>query len=437
MDKCRCPRGGAAGVRAVCDPPDGSPPALVALFGELMAVSNSLYSRLGSAGHCLGLTLLLAPITGCVLDKYTFSGLPPAAPPPAETVVLTKAGFIDDPRAVASTNPLLITARELFRLTKYDEAELLYHRVSEEKKNTLAEIMEAHYYEAECLRLQGRYPKAANTYVDLLNKFPQNPYREQSIQHMYDIADFWLEDTREEMRERLEVSQGKRAYIWPNWFHWDKSKPVIDESGRACEKLEQVRLNDINGPLADKSLYMCGVVKYMEENYREADHFFTQIYEKHPNSPLAPKAIELAIASKQMSTGGPEYDTRKVAEARKLVHAALENYPELSNTPEKRQHLQDQLAGISEQQAQSELLKGDFYRKHGNLASAYWYYELVTRRYHGTKAAETAAQNLEKLKVEIAKAGGTPGALPDKAPPPQRLQEPTPLPKSLPTSLNP
>ena len=402
-----------------------------------MAVSNSLFSRLGHTGRWLGLTVFLAPIAGCTLDRYTFSGLPTAAPPPAETIILTKGGFVDDPRPMASTNPLLITARELFRLTKYDEAEPLYHRVSEEKKNAMAEIMEARYYEAECLRLQGRYPKAADTYVDLLNRFPQNPYREQAIQHMYDIADFWLEDTRAEMRERLEVSEGKKSFIWPHWFHWDKSKPVVDESGRAVEKLEQVRLNDINGPLADKSLYMCGVVKYMEEDYREADHFFTQIFEKHPNSPLAPKAVELAIASKQMCTGGPEYDHRKVAEARKLVHAALENYPELANTPEKNQHLRDQLRGINEQQAQSELLKGDFFRKQGNPQSAYWYYELVVKRYPGTNAAEQAAVNKNKLSAEMAKAGVVSGKTPEKPGAPQRSNDPTPLPNSLPTSLQP
>ena len=86
-------------------------------------------------------------------------------------------------------------------------------------------------------------------------------------------------------------------------------------------------------------------------DWRDADSYFTQIYEHHPNSPLAPKAVELAIMAKNLSTGGPEYDGRKAAEARKLVDAALRNYPELSNDPKKRGYLERQLAGITLQQA--------------------------------------------------------------------------------------
>ena len=98
-----------------------------------------------------------------------------------------------------------------------------------------------------------------------------------------------------------------------------------------------MHLNDIGGPLADQALFYAGSVKMYNGDWRDADSYFSQIYEHHPNSPLAPKAVELAIMAKNLSTGGPEYDGRKAAEARKLVDAALRNYPELSNDPKKRE----------------------------------------------------------------------------------------------------
>ena len=69
---------------------------------------------------------------------------------------------------------------------------------------------------------------------------------------------------------------------------------------------------------------MCGTVKMYNENYREADHYFSQIPARHPESKLAPLAIELAIRCKHLSTGGSDYDGRKTAEARKLVQQAAE-----------------------------------------------------------------------------------------------------------------
>src|SRR5262249_21912498 len=160
------------------------------------------------------------------------------------------------------------------------------------------------------------------------------------------------------MREDKERREGKRWAVWPRFFAWDRTKPFMDREGRAVEKLEQVRLFDLNGPLADHALFMCGTVKLYHENYREADHYFSQIHATHPNSPLAPKAVELAIFCKHMSTGGADYDGRKVAEARKLVQAAFQSYPELARDKEK--FLTEQLIGINMQQAEKDFKIAEF-----------------------------------------------------------------------------
>src|SRR5262249_16455311 len=138
---------------------------------------------------------------------------------------------------------------------------------------------------------------------------------------------------------------GTRWMVLTPVCHFEKTKPFFDEEGRAMEKLEQVRYNDITGPLADKALFLAGSVKFYREDYKEADHYFSQLVLMHPNSSLASRAVELAIISKHMSTGGALYDGRKVAEARQLVHKALENYPELA--AQKSDFLQRQLVGIN------------------------------------------------------------------------------------------
>src|SRR5262249_15906039 len=137
------------------------------------------------------------------------------------------------------------------------------------------------------------------------------------------------EDTRKAMEANDDKKAGKTMFVWTPIAHFEKTKPLIDEEGRAIEALEHVRLNDMTGPLADKALFLCGTVKFWREDYREADYYFTQLTEMYPNSKLAPRAVELGIIAKQMSTGGADYDGRKVVEARKLINTALQNYPSL------------------------------------------------------------------------------------------------------------
>jgi len=193
--------------------------------------------------------------------------------------------------------------------------------------------------------------------------------------------------------------------------------------------LEQVRLNDINGPLADKALFLCGSVKFFNEDFREADLYFSQIYERHKDSPLAPQAIELAIICKHMGTGGADYDGRKVVEARKLVQAALSSYPELAGDPEKRKFLTRQLAGITMQQAEKDFKIAEFWRRKGHPGSAYWYYGLVVQRYPKTTFAEMAAKRMEEILGEVEKENATKQQAP-KLPAPSR-PEPERLPPGL------
>src|SRR5581483_3749695 len=171
--------------------------------------------------------------------------------------------------------------------------------------------------------------------------------------------------------------------------------------------------NDITGPLADKALFLAGGVKFYREDYREADHYFTQLVDHHPNSPLAPQAIELAIISKSMSTGGPDYDGRKVAEARILVDTALRSYPELAR--DRAGFLERQLGSITYQQAQKDYKTAEFYRRTGHPGSAYFYYEIVRRRYPGTRFAELATERMNQIRADVEASGTKPPSVFDQA----------------------
>ncbi len=321
---------------------------------------------------------------------------------PAESLVLRGDHLEPDvPSHAEAAVGLLASAHELYRAGEYEKAEHVFHRIESNKKTTPALAEEAIFYEAECLRQQRCYPKAADTYNKLLNEFKSGAYREQCIERMFEIANFWLQDTRAQMVAEDEKNAGKRWVVWPEFMHFEREKPLMDEQGRAVEKLEQVRYNDMTGPYADKSLFLAGGVMFFKGNYKEADFYYHQIVEMHPNSPFAAQAVKLDIICKQLANGGAAYDGRNVAEARRLVDTALRSYPELAN--KEADFLNRQLLAITNQQAQKDYETGEFYGRTGHPCSAYFCYEVVRRRYPGTRYAEMAAKRMEELKSQIEK----------------------------------
>jgi outer membrane protein assembly factor BamD (BamD/ComL family) len=356
-----------------------------------------------------------------------------------ESLILRPEGLAVEKGAPSAAYPeevasRLAKARELFRAQEYAKAENQFAAVADSDHNPPNAIQEATYYKAECLRLQGYYPKAADTYVGLMNKFPGSPYREQCCQHVFDIANQWLDDVRAEMREAKEKKDGKNWLSMPKFMNFERQKPLLDLKGRAIEKLEQVRAYDVNGPLADRSLFLCGVVKMYDENYRDADHYFSQIYQRHPDSPLTPKALELGIQCKHLSTGGSDYDGRKSAEARKMILTALYT-PQLGNDKEMRTYLEGQMASINFQQAEKEFKMAEFYRSIGHPGSAYFYYELVRRRYPGTKYARLAEERWNELRAKIESEQGSQAKPAPPAPQPPANPAAPGQPKPLPASI--
>lgn len=358
------------------------------------------------------LVLSFLAFTGCSWDNWgLLPNRDPLPPPQGDSLVIRPDGI--EPDKQAENRPAnLLAAHEQYRAGQYGKAESMFHKIAENKKNSPQIGEEARFYEAECLRRRGKYPKAADTYAKMLNDFPSGSYREQATQSMFEIANFWLKDTRREMELAEEKRQGKRSVVWPEWFHLEQEKPFFDQEGRAIEKLEQVRYNDITGPLADKALFLAGGVKFFRGDYKEADYYYSQLVEMHPNSSYAPQAIKLALISKEMATGGPAYDGRKLAEARKLVDSALRSYPELMRND--NDFLNRQLFSITQQQAQKDYDVAEFYRRTGHPCSAYFCYEIVRRRYPGTRFHGQATEKMAELKTKLEADGET---MPDKPAP--------------------
>jgi len=256
------------------------------------------------------------------------------------------------------------------------------------------------FWYARSLEMDRQLPAARRAYHKLMNTFPYSPYQAEAVAAQVRIGENWLEDTREEM-QRVREGKSSMLDVLPV-VHLDREKPLLSAEANGLSALQAAYLQYPQGPHADVCLHRVAGVNFFRERWLEADRYYTLLVETNPRSPLAPHAMNMAIQSKINSIGGIEYDTSKLAEARQMCDTALRQYPEL-NAPNQDgvRPLTATLLRVNELQAEKDYSVAEYYRRTGKKGSAYFYYEIVTRRYSGTVWAEKAQQRLLELRDEI------------------------------------
>lgn len=323
-------------------------------------------------------------------------------PPPQETIY--RAGHWEEveapqPGTLAGD---LASAKVLFDRGEYEDAEKVFRwlaKAAEKEKNARI-VEEALFMRAECLYHLREYPEARDVYYELLDKFPSSIHRPEAIERQFAIADYWLDETREEMKRRKE-DDGWFSFDGLKLVHWEKEKPIFDVESHAQKACEAVYLQDPSGPLAPHALYRAGGISFFRERYDEADNYYSTLVEQYPQCPLAPPALELALQAKIQLARGPDYDSRKLVEAREMIDTALRSYPELRK---KHDALERTMITINERQAEKDFNIAEFYRRTHHPGAAYFYYELVRRRYPGTHWADKATQRMLELRAKVEEA---------------------------------
>lgn len=356
--------------------------------------------RPNRAWALVGVVALLAVVSGCHSARSFKERVN------ASTGKVFGANF-EDPLAEEK----LRQAEELFEAGQYEAAQKLFKALADNQGNSGLLAERARFMQAECRFQRGQYPEACDTYHKVLLDFPTGAYRPNCCARMFEICDYWLDDFREELELRKDE---KGVLHWhPKWPHpRDRTRPVFDQEGRTLEALQRIHTHDITGPIADKALFWCGYVNFIRGNFGDADRFFSQLVEMHKDSPLRPQAMALAIQSKNNATGGAPYDGRKCAEALQLVHVAEASVPELVNNPEMAEKLTRAKFAIRSQQAEKDFLMADYYQRTGHPGSAVFYYELVRRRYAGTRYAEIATERQAALVKRMQEGRPEPGVDP-------------------------
>jgi TolA-binding protein len=283
----------------------------------------------------------------------------------------------------------------------------------------LAALEEDWFQAAEKLRTQERYPQAAEVYLRLLRAFPRGQRRAIAAKRLYDIADYWLDEVREEMQQlhnlRVNDFPGYPPLLswvldtcglssdtvyseilrYSHYCHLDGRKPLLDLEGRTLELFGQIAIHDPTGPRAPNALFIIGSVCFYRGDFNRADESFSRLIEKYSKCEFVPRAIEMAIVAKHMAAGEGEDGVKKDAEIRALIAKMKRDYPR--EAAAKADELEKQLALIGYREAERIYQRAEKARSAGRTEEARKEYEGIVREFPNTPHGYLAREKLAEL----------------------------------------
>ena len=197
----------------------------------------------------------------------------------------------------------------------------------------------------------------------------------------YEIAQIWLAD------------EDPKAKPLPFRARLDGRAPFIDPKGYAIKALENVRIHDSNGPLADYATLRTADHFHAAGDYEQSAIYYDQLLTDYPKSPLRERAQLSAIDAKIKGYIGPEYDGSGLESARETIQRTMAEFPERQGGNEQLYHTLDL---INDQAAEREYTAGLYYIRARKPTSAEYQFGLVIAKWPRSKWAEYSRVELQK-----------------------------------------
>lgn len=290
-----------------------------------------------------------------------------------------KTKVVKDPASEAEFD----AAKKLFDAGQFAKAEPLFAALAkrEVKKGTPWGV-KAQFYLAETQFRRERYTAAVDNFQYLLKKYAgESEFKDRVLAREYQIAQIWLAD---------DDPKGK-PLSWKARF--DGRAPMIDRQGYAIKALENVRLHDATGPLADHAALRTADHYHAAGDFEQAAIYYDQLLNDHAKSPLRERAQLSSIDAKIKGYIGPEYDVTGLDSARETIQRTMAEFPEHQANNEQLYHTLDL---INDQAAEREYNIGQYYLRARKPASAEYQFGLVAAKWPKSKWAEYAKVELKK-----------------------------------------
>ena len=166
---------------------------------------------------------------------------------------------------------------------------------------------DALFMAAESYFFGQRYPEADDRYERLLKDYPKSRYLDQIQQRRFSIAHYWLQTDQLDHQKFYEFNLMDPTLPWRDQFNF------------SVRILDQIRLDDPTGDIADDATLLAADACLEIGRYHQADNLFSDLIKTFPSSEHQFRAHRAAIQTKILRYRGPEYGETTLLESEKLL----------------------------------------------------------------------------------------------------------------------
>jgi TolA-binding protein len=239
---------------------------------------------------------------------------------------------------------------------------------------------------AESCFFDDRYSTADDRYGELLKKYPNTRYLETSVARQFSIGHYWLEK---------DLAFHRWALV-PNFT--DKTQPWFDTRGHGINAMDNVRVNDPHGPLADDAIMRVANTYFVKGRYEDADYYYGLLRNDYPKSPFQLDAHMLGLKSKLMCYQGPNYNGKPLEESEVLIDQILVQFPH--ELGEKRELIVQEKARVRNARADRDIKLARYFDDNQHYGAAKIYYAEVIKNFPQTPHSEDAKTRLAAIQKE-------------------------------------
>jgi len=271
----------------------------------------------------------------------------------------------------------------LFRQKKYAEAIAKFKTAADRWPDSTLEE-DAQFLLGECYFFTDHYPKAYDTYAELLKKHDNTRYLDTVMKREFAIGQYW---------EKL-YHKDPQWPITPNLI--DKTRPKFDTFGYAIKAYEAIRQHDPNGPLADDSVMATANACFRIGHYEQAAYHYDMLRKEYATSQFQPQAHVLGLQAKLRMYQGKDYDGVPLKDAEEIAEQALKQFG--MQLGDEKERVQQTAREIVEKKAEREWNMGQYYEKKQYFGAARFYYEGLIKEYPTTQYAQLARTRLDQIR---------------------------------------
>jgi TolA-binding protein len=272
-----------------------------------------------------------------------------------------------------------------FAAKEYDDAAKEFKKAADRWPDSAMEE-QAMFLWAESCFFADRYSNADDRYGELLKKYPNTRYLETSVARQFSIGHYWLEKDL----------AFHRWTLVPNFT--DRTQPWFDTRGHGINAMDNVRVNDPHGPLADDAIMRVANTYFVKGRYEDADYYYGLLRNDYPKSPFQLDAHMLGLKSKLMCYQGSSYNGKPLEEAEVLIDQILVQFPQ--ELGEKRELVVQEKARVRHARADRDIKLAKYFDDNKHYGAAKIYYAEVIKNFPQTPHAEGAKTRLAAIQKE-------------------------------------